>query len=879
MKNNYTSKNTGIATFSLAAEFVKQYPDVKEFIVIARGVNNEIAGKSIVDETKKVAAEIHAEGKKILEERRYQKWVEVYEKMAKDAGLKPGNFDASHIALTKRVLAGKDLPNINPVVNFYNLYSVKYGIPFGGENLAAVYGAPTLDISKGGDLYVGLGEDIVIKTNPGEVMWRDGHSVTCRLWNWRQSERTKLTRSTKDVYFVIDGFAGMSGVDYKTIVALFSDDLKKTFGAEVEFGVLDKDHPDFSFKYNTKDSSDVDVEKEMIKSASKAKRTTSPTSQKILQRRVNSLGLTDPNHLTHRLTSNIDKLLGEAGFKESAALVFVPNKTYGDVATSVALKLAQEEKRSPAEIAQDIVILLKQDAGVGRTFSSIEAFPNGFINFTLSDHLLLSELKTASSHDAGFGSSDVGSRRTMLIESPSINPNAAAHIGHLLNLFIGRALARLFEKVGFISKIDNLINDRGIKICMAMWGVEHLAGRKTPEELGMKSDQFVGSYYVQAKQKYAEDPKTKAEIQQMLRDWEAGKPETMALWNKTVSWAFKGHKNTFERLHEEEGYLWMESNIYKGGKAVIDKYLGRGIIEQLPDGAVIGRLEEAYGIPDVILLRADGTSLYETQDIYLTMLKVKKFKPWKAIWVVGSEQLAHFQKLFALFDSLSILEVENLYHMGYGLIVDKNGVKIGKNAADATADMVLDQMRDAALSVMQARQVQHEVAKKDEIAEAVGQGALRFAFLSKDPFRGTTYDPESALSFTGRSGPYVMYAYTRAKNVLKKAVENDATAVDGYSNLDAQLTNITIGQDERNLALILLTYPEALLSAANAYAPNVVSEYLYNVARSFNNLYEKETLAGGKGDQRLFRLLLTKVTANVLKDGLEILGIQPLEQM
>lgn len=862
--------------FKLAPAFTERFPDAFEYIVVATNVNNEIPGKWILDRSSKVSEQLREKGETVLLESKYKDWTVIYDALSKAAKLKTKDFMPSHVALAKRVLSGKDLPNINPLVNFYNLYSLQYGVPIGGENLGELYGDEVLDLTRGGERFLFIGGKEIEVLPPGEVVWKDDHSVTCRMWAWRQCEHTKITKETKDAYFIFDGYNTIKELDLKSVVERFVAELKEKFECDVKIGRLDRMNPEFQVEYKTRSIAGVDIGKDLHKYL--LKKNTEGKSTAILKRRPVQLGLIDEKHFLARMSHVIAEALKGTEYAGSGNLKIM-NSHFGDLALVDAMELAKKNRKFPKEIAEGIVDVLKNDTAVSSIFSKIDAHPSGFVNLTFSKAAVVSELKRGVSECVDFGSSHAGNNKVMLVESPSINPNAAAHVGHLMNLFIGRSLARLFEKVGFKSKLDNLINDRGIKICMAMWGVEHLAKGKTPDTMGMKSDQFVGTYYVRAKQMYQEDPKVKAQIQQMLREWESGDARTLELWKKVVNWAYEGHKLTFERLHEEQGHLWFESNIYKGGKDVIEKHMKKGVIEKLPDGAVIGRLEKKYGVPDVILLRADGTSLYETQDICLTMLKVKKFKPWKVIWVVGSEQLAHFQKLFALFESIGILSIDSFYHMAYGLVVDKNGVKIGKNAADATADMVLDQMKKAALAVMKKRKVQHEISRIEEIAEAVGQGALRYAFLSKDPFKGTVYDPESALSFTGKSGPYIMYAYTRAKNVLRKGLGKQAEDGKVYDQLDEQKGNFDLNDDERKLALFLISYPETVLSAANSYAPNIISEYLYNVARSFNNLYEKETIAGAQGDDRLLRLLLTRLTANVIKDGLEILGIRTLEKM
>ena len=260
-------------------------------------------------------------------------------------------------------------------------------------------------------------------------------------------------------------------------------------------------------------------------------------------------------------------------------------------------------------------------------------------------------------------------------------------------------------------------------------------------------------------------------------------------------------------------------------------------------------------------------------------MKVRKVHPWRAVWVVGSEQIAHFQQLFALLDAIGVLSFENLYHMPYGIVTDVQGKRLGKNAADATADVILDQMKSSAKKVIEERKIQIDLDDVNAVAEAVGIGAIRYAFLSRDPFKNVVYNPESALSFTGRSGPYIMYTYSRGKSVLRKALGKELVNYKFEEKINGKSSSIEISPIERELLLNLLIYPEIVLSAANNYSPSMIAEHLYTVASAFNNFYEKMTISGAKGSQRDFRFALTKLMTTVLKDGMMILGIQVLERM
>lgn len=1002
--------------FKLTQNFIEKYPDTVEYLVVARNVNIEIPSKWINDATEEEMEKIRTEGKEILDDPEFEKWDKLYAELADEVGVEAADFEPSHTSLFRRVLSGKDVPNINNIVNLTNLFQLKYKVSIGSEDLSTIWGDLILDIAQGDERFRLFGTDSIKTVNEGEVIWVDDHSVTCRMWGWHPSERTKVTNKSSDIYVTFDGLKSLSDPELKSVTQEFADILEDKFGADVEIIKLDKDNPEQELEYKSK-SFDTDflsdevvigkvldfkkipetddtyltkvdigskgeiqivcggtnLEKNMLfpvalpgaevykkeggtkvvtESEVRGKKSEgmgcSPLElgagsdywhywvlpeklednigeqlsvhvdeiplpfdydyqlkskqqkkkKKIMKRKDKSLGLDDSSLLTNRLTELLDEYIDSEKYPGSLELSVSNEKKFGDYSSALALKLASKLKKSPQEIAGELVSVLKEEEKVNEIFSEVSVAPNGFINFRLSCIYLLKEVDKSISQEEEYGSSDVGGGRTILIESPSINPNAAAHAGHLLNIFIGRALSRLFTKIGFDTQNDNLINDRGIKICMMMWGVKNLANGKTPESEGMKTDHFVGKYYVEGKRLYREDPEVKKQIQQMLRDWENGDPEVMSLWEQTLDWAHSGHKQTFERLDEEEGHIWLESELYKDAKTIVKDHLDNEIIEKLPDGAVIARLEERYGIPDAVLLRSDGTSLYHTQDIYLTLEKIKKFDPWKAVWVVGNEQIGHFQQLFCLLDELEILSIENLYHFAYGMIVDEDGKKIGKEVKSATADGLLDVMHEAAIDVLEERSVDLPDEKKHEIAEAVGQGALRFSFLARDPFRDVVFDPEAALSFSGRSGPYVMYAYTRGSNVLKNLAEeivnkskignSDETkggqvddykvsvesVLNTYSDEDVNLTDI-----DKDLILLLLDYPEVLIQAANSYAPSVLAEYLYEVASKFNNFYENESVVGSEGADRDIRAAITKLTTNVLKDGLGILGINVLEQM
>lgn len=869
--------------FKISEKMLKKFPDIVEYIVIARGINNEIAGKWINDRIEKVVEDLRAQGVNLLDDMRYSEWVKVYEKVSELSGLNPKDFSPSHVALTRRVLAGKNLPNINPVVNFYNLYSLEYGVPVGGEDLKKLYGDLELGLSDGSEKFVEIRGSLVDNLGKNEVVWKDEHSVTCRMWAWRQSERTKLSRSTTDIYFVFDGLKKLNkDHNLSIVVKKFAKELEGHFGGSTEIGVLNAEHPVFEVDYQSGDISGVNVEEDLKKMISGSGKKTSKSAKKFMKRRSDSMGMVDEGQLRPRLTEAVDKITASAGYHESSNLQIPQNTNFGDFSSTVALRLAKQLKKQPKEIATEIVDILKKDSKINSIFAEIDVVPNGFINFKMSESFLRTEFVSAHSSGENFGKSDVGKKKVILVESPGWNPNKAPHVGHLLNAFLGKTLFRLFDKVGFDAKLDDIDNDKGLPVMQAIWAYIKYGGGAIPKDEKMKPDQFVHKFYAMGSTEYKDSDSVKEEVNDVLRKWEAEDPEIREVWKKIVEWARIGQSMVYEQYGEvKDAYMWHESDVYKGGKDIVMKYLGNGVMEKLPDGAIIARIEEKYGLPDTIVVKADGTGLYHTQDINLTLQKKKKFDAWRIIWVVAEEQIVHFQRLFAILDALGIMPIENLYHYAYSWVVDKDGGKLSsRDGSELTADELHQKLIDGAMKALESRGFSGTVTEKKKIAAKVAIGAVKFAYLSKDPFKKIKFDMEKAVSFSGMSGPYIMYAYTRGRSILGKMSKSDiANSENPGRNLTNKLASEQIHQLDRELILKILQYPEVVLAAANSYIPNILAEYLYELAKTFNNFYENVPVLEAEEDKKLLRCGIIKLTTVVLKDGLGILGIDVLERM
>lgn len=740
------------------------------------------------------------------------------------------------IVLKLEKLAGKKFCNINPFVNFFNSFLLEKK-PVEGFclDLEKVYGDLHWEVLDKKLPFLPCGSSEVLFCEEGEEVVFDEHSVAHRFVDNVVGERVKVGADSKNI-FVCFCLGEGSDVDVCHLSSEFAKEGEGLFGgvwSVFEFGPVEIDFE--TLRLDEK----LDAVSDLKKLSSGEVR----GSKGLKKRKEESLGLVNENSLLFELNRLVTGCLG---IEDRVILTKSPNLNFGHFSTNIAFEVSKAEGRKVVEVAEELVVKLSNETCVKNVFEKIEVAKNGFVNFFVSDVFLINyALKTPFDF-----SCNVGKGRVVLIESPSANPNKPMHVGHLRNVFLAKSLGAVFEKVGFKVHYDNLVNDKGLPICKAMWALKKFEA-VSPEEEGLKSDHFVEKYYVLGSKKFKESKEVEEEVREILRKLESGESETKSLWKKMISWAVEGQKETMSRLGEEMGHLWFESEIYGAGKAMILENIDGEKIVKTSDGAVIGKIEKEYGVPDVVLLKSDGTSLYHTQDLALTKLKVEKFSPWKAIWVVGNEQVVHFQRLFSLIDSLGLLPIDNLYHLAYGYVFAKDGKKMSSRSGEAlSGDELLD------------------IVEKATKNEDVALGALKYAFLSSDTFKDMKFDMEQAINFTGRSGPYIMYAYARACNILKE--------VEGFDeNIDISKMTVL----NRQILLKCLDYPNVLMACANNYSPSILSEYMYDLAKLFSQMYENEKVLESSDSEKNLRIFVLTLVREILKDSLTLFRIKPLEKM
>jgi len=566
---------------------------------------------------------------------------------------------------------------------------------------------------------------------------------------------------------------------------------------------------------------------------------------------------------------HISKLLKKnLGLKE-VCLEVPPDNKLGDYAFA-CFAFAKENKKNPAELAKEFAEKIKPDEYI-KEVKSTGPYINFFINKAKLAENTLQEVHKKKDR---YGSSEIGQKEVVVIEYPGPNTNKPLHLGHMRNMALGVSMVNIFKSQGCKIKKVNIVNDRGIHICKSMLAYEKWGEKKTPESQKRKSDHFVGDYYVMFNKKLKENPKLEEEAQEMLRKWEAGDKETIALWKKMNKWALDGFKETYEHFglpkFDKE---YFESETYKKGKEIVLEGVKNNLFKKRDDGAVIIDLSKK-GLGEKVLLRPDGTSVYVTQDLYVAVERYNDFKFDKSIYVVATEQNYHFQVLFTLLKKLKYPWADGCYHFAYGMVNLPEGKMKSREGTVVDADDLMLEMEDLAREEIAKRHKDIEEETVHERGTMVGLAAIKFFLLKIDAIKDMTFQPKESLSFEGDTGPYLQYTHARACSVIRKAKESDMCP---DIHIDYELLT---NPSELALINLLSEFPDKTADACVSMRPHIIAQYLLSVGRAFNEFYHAcHCLNEENKELAKARLLLIDSTRQVIKNGLNLLGIYAPEEM
>lgn len=547
--------------------------------------------------------------------------------------------------------------------------------------------------------------------------------------------------------------------------------------------------------------------------------------------------------------------------------------------TLVVFPYLKASRKAPEATAEEIGEYVVAEVDEISAFNVVK----GFLNLSISDTFWIQALDKTGAYQPEPGAD----KPAILVEYSSPNTNKPLHLGHIRNCLLGYSVSELLKATGNKVIKAQIINDRGIHICKSMVAWLKFGEGETPESTGIKGDHLVGKYYVEFDRAYKaeiaelvaggmEEEKAKAEApimleaREMLRNWEQGDPEAYALWEKMNSWVYEGFEATYEAMGVDFDQYYYESNTYLLGKEVVEEGLNRGIFYRKEDGSVWVDLTED-GLDHKLLLRSDGTSVYMTQDIGTAIQRYKDFGIDGMIYTVGNEQEYHFKVLFLILRKLGYDWADHLYHLSYGMVDLPSGKMKSREGTVVDADDLIRQMEDTAKSISDELGKTEGMSSEEKKAlyHMIGMGALKYYILRVDPRKRMLFNPEESIDFQGNTGPFIQYTHARIRSLLRKA--GDQVFEGEYQELH---------ESERNVIKHLAGWQAALNEASETYSPSVVANYIYDLVKSYNALYQQLPILTDPNPGAIaLRLKLSDRVAQVVKQGMALLGITVPERM
>lgn len=554
----------------------------------------------------------------------------------------------------------------------------------------------------------------------------------------------------------------------------------------------------------------------------------------------------------------------------------------GDI-TVVVFPLLRYKKGNPVQIGEDLGKYLVENINEITSYNVVK----GFLNLVVDDSFYVNFFNQIAT-DATYGFVKEDKTDARMVEYSSPNTNKPLHLGHVRNVLLGYSVAEILKAAGHKVYKTQIINDRGIHICKSMLAWKKFGEGETPESTGLKGDKLVGNYYVKFDQEYKkeisnlvasgvseDDAKKQAplfvEAQEMLRKWEAGDKEVVALWEMMNGWVYKGFDVTYENIGVNFDKLYYESNTYLLGKDIIEEGLQNGVFFKKEDGSVWCDLTDE-GLDEKLVLRSDGTAVYMTQDIGTAIQRSKDFPDVNGmVYTVGNEQDYHFKVLFLILQKLGYSWAKQLFHLSYGMVDLPSGKMKSREGTVVDADDLMNEMTNTAREISQelGKLEGYSTEEKEELYKIIGLGALKYFILKVDPKKRILFDPQASVDFQGNTGPFVQYTYARIQSILRKADFDYSAKV-----------SVELHEKEKELIKQLELYPEVIQQAASNYSPAVIANYTYDLVKEFNSFYQNVSILGEENqDKKIFRVQLSKKVADTIKSAFKLLGIQVPERM
>lgn len=860
--------------FKIEKEVFEKFPKLFVAIPIIYGFNNrwDDENRELINRLKKEYESSLKERFSTVAEYMSHEYIESYFHTFREFGANPKKIKPTHFALGKRVIEGGSLPTINPIVDLYNAMSIKHITPFGGEDLDTVYGDFTLKFANGDEHWLGIGEESGKSPKKGDLIWEDIYDVSTLSLNWRQCERTKLVETSTNGYFIMDGFKGVNEENIRAVSKEFSEFIKNNFGGSYEVLFLDIDNPEAEIEFESKGIDGVQLP--MVTDDSKVQ------ESKVEKKSV-TFNYQDSS-VEREIQAELYKAFEQRIPLDSIDVSITKNSKYGDYFTTVAMRVSSRFGKSPIELAGEIVGKL---SGV---INKAEVAHPGFINIYVSKDL---SKEIINQYNDRYGRSDIGKGKQMMVEFGQPNTHKALQLGHFKSAITGLPIANLYENLGYEVIKANFFGDIGMQVSNCLWGVinrngtwyskfnsEDLQEIKDNLESIIESDGidaaalYLDKSYVLGRNLSEQKESVKEECKDINRKiYEKSDENIVELYEFTRDISIRHQDKAFKELGVEYDVQYPESVVWELGKSIVLENVGKVFVEDA--GAIIFEGDK-FGLQRWVFLNSEGFPTYSGKDLGLAVKKLKDYPNLDlAIITTSVEQNAYFRAVIKALE-LIFPEMQGKYkHLGFGWLLFENkkmSSKTGKNVK--YTDLIHQANEVARKMVSQEKGYSEEQA--ENIASTVAMGALKFGILSHEFHKDINWDLDKFMSMTGFAAPYILYTYARGRSIL--SVCNFEYDEMYKINLEGILEN----DIELELLKKIGEFPELVKSAGLNISPHLLCRYIYELSDIFNRFYGEFKIHNEENEVvKEGRLRLTHIATDIIKRGMNILGINTVEQM
>jgi arginyl-tRNA synthetase len=845
-------------------EIFTQHPDLKIGAIILRGINNTKRVSSVESLLRGICAQRKKEfaDKEVYDDPMVHAWSQAYGRF----GINPKKHAPSITALLKRVKAGKEIPHINLLVDLYNYFSLKYLIPIGGEDLDWLYGDLNLTFTKGGEPFRPLGSIDIEFAKEGEVAYKDNAGITCRYWNHRECERTKFRAKSNNVLLLIEDMSRMHMDSFGALLKDIQNNLIKYIGGQIEPYILNEENREIDLQVEGRTHADDSKvpQQERAHFLSLSKKNVQPSDQK-KKSKINSskLNLEDPSSAKVQIQTLVAAVIKKLYPEQQTPfkIDYPVQAEHGDYSCNAALILSKKLGKPPREIAEEISSKIEK----GSLIEKIEIAGPGFINFFLSDSLISSEIKKVLSEKEEYGKTKVGDSQNIIFEYSS--PNIAKPLGvhHLLSTIIGQSLYNIHNHLGFKAISINHIGDWGTQFGKLIYAYKKWGDKSVVEKDPITE---LLKLYVQFHNEAETDSSIEDEARKEFKNFEEGDKNNRELWEWFVEESMKEVNSTYDRIGGIHFDYTQGESFYEDKMApIIADGKEKKIFVDGEQGALVMEFEDE-NMPTVPIQKKDGATLYITRDLATLKYRLETFDPVKVIYVVDIAQTLHFKQIFEGARRLGWYG-EQGFHAWFGRMHLKDGKASTRKGNVILLNDVLDEAVARAAKVIAEKNP--DLKNKDEVARAVGIGAVKYNVLSQNRTTDITFDWDIMLSFDGNSAPYLQYSYARARSILRKS-----DTIQDQTNPDTGDTDEKI----RALTRLFPRFSEQIGMAAAECKPNILSNYIFELAQKFNSFYNSvPVLRADSEEKKVHRLQIVQSASQIIKNGLALLGVEVVEEM